>query len=175
MKRETPSAARREAISVRWGWLVMLALVVQLFVIYGISDPTALTVKKALLALSGAVLLVGIIPNLRWWAFRLMALGFLLNAIVMAANGGLMPVSPENARRVLSEAEFQALAPGQTPPHSKSVLLSESDTRLRFLSDIIYLSFPIRNVYSPGDVLLAVGLVTFVVEYVTRTKPNPRG
>jgi hypothetical protein len=159
-------------MSVRRGWLVMLALIVQLFVIYGISDPTALTLKKTLLAISGAMLLVGIIPNLRWWAFRVMAAGFLLNAIVMASNGGLMPISPENARRVLSEAELQALAPGQTPPHSKSVLLPESDTRLRFLSDTIYLSFPIRNAYSPGDVLLAAGLVTFVVEYVTRARPK---
>jgi hypothetical protein len=119
------------------------------------------------------MLLLAILPNLRWWAFRIFAAGFVLNTLAMAANGGLMPITLENHLRV-ADAGHETLSLGQTPPHSKVVLLAPSDTRLRLLSDIIYLSTPSPKVYSVGDLLLMAGLLTFLVEVAVRAVRSRR-
>ncbi len=152
-------------MNIRLGWLVILAFLLQLVAIFGISDPDALVAKKAIFAASGLMLLIGILPNLRLWSFKVLAAGLLLNAIVMAANGGLMPVTPANAERVLSQDTLErGIEVGQTPPRTKSIVLEPEDTRLGFLSDIIYVPAPNSAVYSIGDVLLLAGLFTFLVE-----------
>lgn len=151
----------------RRGWLVLLAFAIQLAVLRPITDPSALGVKRAVLAVMALMLLLAILANLRWWAFRIFAVGFVLNTLAMAANGGLMPVTPENHLRV-ADASHQTLSPGQTPPQSKNILLVSSDTRLSFLSDIIYLSIPRPKIYSLGDLFLMAGLVVFLGEVAVR-------
>lgn len=101
----------------RRGWLIILAFLVQLITILMVTDPSTLPIKKAVLAITALMILLGILPNLRWWAFRVFAVGFVLNTLVIAVNGGLMPVTPENHQRVL-KAEVQMPSLGQTPPHS---------------------------------------------------------
>jgi hypothetical protein len=157
----------------RRGWLILLAFLIQLAVIRTISDPSSLGIKKAALAVTTLMLLVAILPNLRWWAFRIFAVGFVLNTLAMAANGGLMPVTLENHLRV-ADASHQSLSPGQTSPQSKNILLAPSDTRLSFLSDIIYLSVPKPKVYSVGDLFLMAGLLTFLVEVAVRAVHSRR-
>ncbi|MCI0438700.1 MAG: DUF5317 domain-containing protein [Chloroflexi bacterium] len=152
-------------MKVRLGWLVIMALGLQLVAIFGISDPDALVAKKAIFAASGLMLLIGILPNLRLWSFRVLAAGLLLNSIVMAANGGLMPITPANAERVLSQDTLETgIEVGQTPPRTKGIVLEPEDTRLSVLSDVIYVPAPNSAVYSIGDVLLLAGLFTFLVE-----------
>jgi hypothetical protein len=157
----------------RQGWLMLLAFVIQLAVIRMVTDPSSLGIKKAVLAVTALMLLLAIIPNLRWWAFRIFAAGFVLNTLVMAANGGLMPVTLENHLRV-ADAGHQTLSLGQTPPHSKVVLLAPSDTRLGFLSDTIYLSIYKPKIYSLGDLFLMAGLLTFLVEVAVRAARSRR-
>jgi hypothetical protein len=157
----------------RRGWLILLAFLIQLAVVRPITDPSSLGMKRAALAVMALILLLAIIPNLRWWAFRIFAAGFVLNTLVMAANGGLMPVTLENHLRV-ADAGHQTLSLGQTPPHSKVVLLAPSDTRLRFLSDTIYLSTYKPKIYSLGDLFLMAGLLTFLVEVAVRAVHSRR-
>lgn len=152
---------------VRRGWLIILAFVLQLFAILFIADPSALAVKRAIIGITAVMIAAGILPNLRWWAFRIFALGFILNTLVMAANGGLMPVTPENHQSI-SGAEGRELTPGQSPRHSKNVLLDSSDTNLGFLSDRILISIPRSKIYSLGDLFLIAGLAVFVVETSVR-------
>ena len=97
-----------------------------------------------------------------------MLIGFVLNVIVMTANGGLMPLSPENAERVFSNERLVNIGIGDTLPYSKSVLLDVSQTRLEFLSDIIFVTVPVKNIYSIGDVLLGMGVVIFGLEALYR-------
>ena len=78
-----------------------------------------------------------------------------------------MPVTLENHLRV-ADASHQTLSQGQTPPQSKNILLAPSDTRLSFLSDIIYLPIPKPKIYSPGDLFLMAGLITFLGEVGVR-------
>ena len=152
-----------EGFTVRRGWLIILAFSVQLAVILTVTDPTALNIKKAVLLITLVIVLFGLLPNLRWWCFRIFAVGFVLNVLVISANGGLMPVTPENHQKVAGR-EAESLRLGQTPPHSKNVLLESSDTAVRFLSDTVYLSFPSPKIYSIGDLFLMAGLVVFLVE-----------
>ena len=157
----------RNVLEVRLAWLIILAFVVQFVAISAITDPSSLAVKKALLVITSIMLLIGIVPNLGWWSFRVLAAGFLLNTLVIYANGGLMPVTPENHARVLSDDQPQP-KPGQTPPNSKNIVLKPSDTRLSFLSDTIYVSVPTAKVYSIGDLVLLVGVAAFAVEVAAR-------
>jgi hypothetical protein len=156
-----------------------LAFAIQWAVLRPITDPSALGVKRAVLGVMALMLLLAILANLRWWAFRVFAIGFLLNTLAMAVNGGLMPVTLENHLRV-ADASHQTLVPGQTPPQSKNILLAPSDTRLSFLSDIIYLPIPKPKIYSLGDLFLMAGLVIFLGEVAVRaihsrrrTRPIP--
>ena len=97
-----------------------------------------------------------------------MLIGLGLNATVMVANGGLMPLSPENAERVFSDERLVNISIGETLPYSKSILLESSRIRLELLSDTIFITMPIKNVYSIGDVLLGLGVVIFGLEALYR-------
>ena len=167
MGSDQSSPVWRTVLEVRLAWLIILAFVIQLVAISTITDPSSLTIKKAMLVVTSLMLLVGIVPNLGWWSFRVLVVGFLLNTLVIFANGGLMPVTPENHARVLSDDQ-RLPEPGRTPPNSKNILLETSDTRLSFLSDTIYVSVPTAKVYSFGDMVLLAGVATFLVEVTAR-------
>ena len=150
--------------TVRRGWLLILAFSIQLVAIYVISDPSALAPKKAILAFTTALLVWAVLPNLRRWSFRILAVGLVLNTIVIAANGGLMPATPDNLQKVLSPSQVEELELGQSPPGSKNILVSESDAKLRLLSDVVYIGVPTSKVYSIGDLFLMAGVVSFALE-----------
>jgi hypothetical protein len=95
----------------------------------------------------GAVFLVA---NWRVPGIPLAALGAALNLLAIAANGGVMPASAAALQRAGLPADapgFQSSAP-------------VADPRLAFLGDVFALpaSWPLSNVFSVGDMLIAVGL-----------------
>ena len=134
-----------------------------------IDDPTALVTKKVILAITTAMLFAGLVPNLRWWAFRLIAVGLILNTIVIGFNGGLMPATPENASIVFGAERAAELQIGESPPGAKNVLLAAEDTKLRVLSDVIRVSWLNDRIMSIGDVFLYIGLIIFVGELLFLT------
>lgn len=75
----------------------------------------------------------------------LIAIGALLNTLVFVVNGG-MPYDPVAA----DTAMIRPLL------NDRLHVAASSDTRLAFLSDVIYLPI-FRNVYSVGDVVIAAG------------------
>ena len=89
--------------------------------------------------------------------FWLLGVGLLLNLTVIAANGGLMPISPETLTTVHgddAEEAIQSRAFG-----TKSVALPAEETRLEWLADRFTVPdpLPIQFAFSLGDVFLAVG------------------
>lgn len=95
-----------------------------------------------------------------------MALGTLLNFIAIVSNGGLMPLSPET--RQLADMTF--LGPsqyGMVLPEGSGILLPVNQTNLWFLTDIIPASH-LGGAYSPGDVLIAIAIVLFILEILFR-------
>jgi len=128
-------------------------------------DPERWDVLRRALIMSGfALALVFASLNRSWRPMQLLALGLLLNLAPMLANGGLMPVTPDNALRAGFGEEIARLHVGDAIPRSKDVLKERGDTTLAPLSDNLVLPqlFPGRAIASPGDVAVAAS-VAFAV------------
>jgi hypothetical protein len=74
----------------------------------------------------------------------LIALGSLLNTVVISANAG-MPIDP-----------VALAASGKPAPTDGLHVILGSDTRLPFLADLLLVPV-VNNIYSVGDVVLAIG------------------
>lgn len=101
--------------------------------------------------------------------FKTILAGVALNFIVMAVNGGRMPVSPD-AASVLGP-EFEHLLKGGI--YAKHQILTDS-TRLGFLGDIIPLSnpYPRKQVISIGDVVMNIGIFLFIQQLMLSGKES---
>jgi hypothetical protein len=116
------------------------------------------------------VTLAVMLRNLQIPGMPVIALGGLLNALVIIANGGRMP-SPESALREAGLLQRvrdgeQAIADGESVFTNSTV--TDDDTRLGVLGDII--AIPDINVISIGDILIAVG-AAIAIDVVMRRKP----
>jgi hypothetical protein len=91
--------------------------------------------------------------NSKYPGIKLFGLGSLANFLVIAANGGTMPVS--------AAAIAKAGITGQ-PAGTHSMLTAQS--RLWFLADIIPVSFrlPMPAVVSVGDLMIVAGMFIFI-------------
>jgi Family of unknown function (DUF5317) len=125
------------------------------------SSPLASMVGNlgpSLYVVSTTLVLMALVLNLRQPGFWLITLGAFANFVVIIANGGQMPASPEafailNGSPVVPTTEF-----------SNSVIAGPN-TPLYFLADIYVLPrpFPLANVLSLGDVMIGVGGALFIV------------
>jgi hypothetical protein len=138
----------------RWPWLVVAALVVRV-----------VTVLPPLTRIDGSrwAYVAALTTVLAWTIWHidrlpgiwLLAAGSAVNLFVIAANGGRMPVAPQLAGALVQRGQigqYTLMGPG---------------TQLNWLADWIALPGPLENVlreaYSPGDLIIAVGIATVVV------------
>jgi hypothetical protein len=110
-----------------------------------------------ILPLSLGILVVFVWYNRRLAGFWLLGMGLLLNLAVIAANGGLMPISPETLTLVHG-SQAAALVDSRALG-SKSIVLPAEETRLEWLADRFTVPdrLPIQFAFSLGDVLLTAG------------------
>jgi hypothetical protein len=159
------SLAKLAQLPLRCSWLILVAFLVQLFTFSprfespGWSDRLgpALHISSILLLL----LAVGL--NLSLSGMKIIGLGLLLNFLVIAANGGYMPVPLDNLNQAgLADLVEVLRANGHV---SKSTILT-SETRLPFLADIFFLPpwLPFSSVFSIGDVFVGVGAFILVLQ-----------
>jgi hypothetical protein len=129
-----------------WAVYVALGLAVLAVELPGLPDG----LRSLLLVAAYPVGAVFLVANWRVPGILLTALGAALNLLAIAANGGVMPASPA----ALASAGLAADDPG----FQNSAVLA--DPRLAFLGDVFAIpgSWPLSNVFSVGDVLIAVGL-----------------
>lgn len=101
-------------------------------------------------------LLVFIWLNRTQPGFPILGAGLVLNLLVIIANGGWMPVSPQVVAELFPGA---ALELGLRVGWSKDILMLPAETRLWWLADRLLLPawFPQRFAFSPGDILIAIG------------------
>jgi lipoprotein signal peptidase len=151
---------------IRFGWLALVAVAVQLIVIY-VGFGGAEEFRRFVFPASYLLLLAFIILNRRRLGFLVIGAGTLLNFLAIVTNGGLMPISPANMEKARLGDELAELELGDAVPVSKNVLLEESDTHLQWLTDRFAWDrlgpFP---VFSVGDAIIAVGLVVILVEFL---------
>lgn len=150
-----------QAPELRSIWLILVGFVPQLLIAY--LPATHHVVPNWLAAISLLIsqilFLVFVWINRQVPGMPALLAGLLLNLIVMAANGGWMPISPEVASRVLGEDVHNSVALGERFGQ-KDILLPLQEMRLGFLSDRFLLPAwsPYQAAFSAGDILIAAGV-----------------
>ena len=146
-------------IGLKFGWLIFLALGVQV-VALGYVNEFSFNAARILLVASYVVLFPVVWMNIRKPGIALVMIGLALNFVVIAANGGSMPIDPiglgvstENADAFTAHDGFIAL--------SKDSVFSDGEAKLRVLSDIFPLPGPLKIAFSIGDVFIVAGVILF--------------
>lgn len=145
------------AIQLRWLPLVIAAFVLQVLIFTPFAQtPLVAFATLPIYVLSLSLIAIWVAANWRVPGMALIAIGLALNVIVIAANGGHMPVFPESARLA---GQYDAIA-ADDPSTSKHALLPMEQARLWLLSDIIAIprGVPGAVVLSVGDIVLTVGI-----------------
>lgn len=140
-------------LDLRAFWLVPIAWIIQIFVYWAAVKSIGLGpvwVGPVLDTASYFLLLIFTLYNWYLPGMRILALGILLNTLVIALNGGVMPVDP----LYLPEASRLALLEGQGT-HG----LMTSATHLSFLADRIYIAVAgfDKQLMSLGDIFIDFG------------------
>jgi hypothetical protein len=155
-------------LRLRSGWIFPLLLIMQIFIFIFQSKFTWVASISEYFFLGVYVIgLYFLWVNRNLPGFNYILIGVFLNFIVMAVNGGRMPVSLE-AASILDPFYADVLKGGI---YAKHQLLSDS-TRLSFLGDIIPLSspYPRNQVISIGDVIMNIGGFIFVLQLMLSGK-----
>jgi len=136
-------------VDVRQGWALFAALALQAASLYLPELPRG--ARVGLGVVSYPVAAVFVVANRHLPGVPLAALGAALNLLAIVANRGIMPASPS----ALAAAGLPLTVPGYR--NSTAV----ADPRLWFLGDVFAIpaSWPFSNVFSIGDVLLALGVL----------------
>lgn len=150
----------------RMAGLVIVALSLQ-FMAFGLPatrEGLPVPLVASMLVASLVLLLVFAWVNRRQAGFWLLGLGLALNLAVIAANGGLMPINPENASRLVPQVASEEWKSGRRFGLGKDVVLKENQTHLAPLSDRFLLPAwsPARAAFSLGDILIALGAVSLL-------------
>lgn len=149
----------------RWPWVVVAALVIR--------EAVVLTPLKRIDGVQYvyAAALGAVVAWTLWHVNRvamiwLVAAGSALNLVVIAANGGRMPVAPELAGTLLQQG------------HVGQYTLMTPSTQLNWLADWIVLPGSLgrmaHEAYSPGDLIVAVGIALVVVLAMRSRETRPR-
>ncbi|MEX1177386.1 MAG: DUF5317 family protein [Nitriliruptor sp.] len=149
-------------------WLLFLGLGLQLAVdlsagrgLLGDASLAGVTI----LVVSQLLVVAWLGLNRRLPGIGLVALGLLMNAAAIAANGA-MPVDPQ-AVRALGLGELQV-------PPGKHTLMTDA-TRLPWLADVLPLP-PLRSIVSIGDLFIGAGLLPLTHALMSwRTERERRG
>ena len=142
------------------GWIFPILLIVQL-VIFNLQNQISWIASLSNYAFI-AVYVIGLLflwLNRHHTGFIVIFIGVLLNFIVMAANGGRMPVSLE-AATILDPYFAQVIQEGV---YAKHQLLTDASW-FGFLGDIIPITkpYPRDQVISIGDVVMNIGIFLFI-------------
>jgi Family of unknown function (DUF5317) len=142
------------ALRLAWGPLMVAGLLAQVILF---SDPVAAAVGRAgplLYVATTALVVAAVARNLRVTGMPLVTLGALSNLVAIIANGGYMPASP---------SALAALGKSVPVVYSNSSVVAQP--AVSWLTDIFALPawLPAANIFSVGDVLIAVGVAVTVI------------
>ena len=152
---------RFQSVDLRLVWLVILAFLPQFFAFYLPATRTIFPDAwvPAALVVSQVLLLVFAWVNRRIPGFWLLGLGLLSNFSAISLNGGMMPLAPQTAQRLVPPEVYSGLRIRERVGLTKDILLPREETRLWFLGDIFtlpeWMNYPLA--FSIGDILIGMG------------------
>lgn len=142
-------------LRIRGAWILIFLWITQM-TLYVLQEkiPSLFQKIHVFSMVSYFILFYILFQNKRIPGMNVLLIGGLLNFLVMAVNGGYMPVSAE-AASLISPTYIHPLPQG---PYGRHILMSDN-THLNFLGDIIPLlpPYPRQHVVSIGDVLINIG------------------
>jgi Family of unknown function (DUF5317) len=146
----------------RWPWLAVGGLIVQIVLFTKDGFDAAGSLAGPIYVLSTLAVFVAVLRNLALPGLPIVALGALANLAAIAANGGSMPADPGAL----------ALAGLDPRSHTNSVVLASP--ALQPLTDIFAVPawVPFANVFSVGDVLIALGIAIAIAASMRRLRPG---
>ena len=135
-------------LELRRGWALLVAVAVQITILRLVPEAPPFLLGAAHLGSYGLAG-VWLYSNRHVPGIALLAFGGALNALAIAANGGVMPASPG--------ALALAGMPATTGQFTNSAQVA--DARLGFLGDVFALPtpLPLASVFSVGDIIIALG------------------
>ncbi len=141
---------RLSHIRFHWKPVVFAGLIVQVVLFSTVVSERVGDLGPLLYVASTAAVLAAVIRNARIPGLPIVALGSVGNLAAIIANGGYMPAGA---------AAMAALGKGVPEGYSNSAMMAHP--ALEMLTDIFALPrwLPLANVFSIGDVLIAVGVV----------------
>lgn len=116
------------------------------------------------------LLFLFIFLNRHLWEVLVCGAGALLNFIVIAANGGAMPLTAKVLALGGHSAKFLAVSEGRYYTYQ---IVNES-TRLKWLGDMILIPGPLPQCISAGDIILVAGLFLLVANGMTQKEKVKR-
>lgn len=140
-------------------WLALVALAFELLVYVGPLGDALGAASGVVQVVALALMLLLVLANWRLPGAWLIGLGIAMNLAVVAANGGHMPASVEAVRAVGQTARAEQIERDAVAGKSR---LMTPETPLAFLGDVVPVP-PIRQVLSPGDLVLGAGAFLVVV------------
>lgn len=155
-------------VRLRGEWILLVLLPAQLLwpavlARFRLDCETSLVIWLVMMGGISAILLIN---SRRRWTLALAALGVLANMLVISSNGA-MPVD-------IKAASEMGVARADVRNRLREDCLhveSNEDSKLRFLGDYIVVPGPNwqRSVISPGDLLLSLGLSSWIFVMSRRT------
>jgi Family of unknown function (DUF5317) len=151
----------------RFLWLFFVPLALQLIAFSPLGEAPEFgeTLVRVVYLASMAIAALALVLNRHLPGLIWVAAGLILNFLVIAANGGLMPVWP-------AARQFAGMPPLNGP--SMNVMAMDAGTLLPWLGDILPLPswMPLANVFSIGDVLVMAGGVIFTQKALVSSHAN---
>lgn len=149
-----------EAPALHHLWLVFAAFLPQYLVIYLPAREKISNGVAALCLIISQLLLFGFaLLNRNHQGMKILMIGTALNFMVMTANGGFMPISPQTADRLVSQDLLLDFPPGSRFG-AKDILLPSEHTYFEWLADRFLppVWSPYQVAFSLGDVFIAAGV-----------------
>jgi uncharacterized protein DUF5317 len=156
--------AALSALQLRWSWVMLAGLLLQVILFSDVVAARVGAEGPVLYVCSTAAVAAAVLANWRLTGMPLVALGAACNLAAIVANGGYMPASP---------GALAAL--GRHAPTIYSNSAVPAAPALAPLGDVFALPawVPWANIFSIGDVLIAVGVAWVIVAAMHRRPVDP--
>lgn len=154
-------------LNIKWRGVIIVGFLIQIVVYNDFwqnnSSLKDLTTMAYFVSLG--LLVIALVKNYAIPGMKFIAFGFFLNVLAIALNGGYMPAS----LNAWTTAGFRPLSADQTYNNSIGI---GPNTLLPFFGDIFAIpkGFIFPNVFSIGDLIIAIGAVYLIQKTMVKPK-----